>query len=135
MLDPDDPDAHRIEQCGGSQCGGSHGNRHLEREHARGQQHEPGVTPISNPVTIAWASVREMIRSMSYSRYFRIATAMQAGSATDPSAFKTVNAALTGSDGVGSRVETVRFTIPPRVKGTDLRHAGSYRVAILPARR
>ena len=40
-----DPDAHRIEQCGGSQCGGSHGNRRMEREHARGQEHEPGVKP------------------------------------------------------------------------------------------
>ena len=130
-----DPDAHRIEQCGGSQCGGSHGNRRTEREHARGQQHEPGVRPDQQSGhdrvgECAGDDPVDVIQPVLQDRY------RDAGGQCDvPERTKTVNAALTGSDGVGSRVETGRFTIPPRVKGTDLRHAGSYRVAILPARR
>src|SRR5580700_11609418 len=36
----------------------------------------PAYTPTSSPVTIAYARVREMIRSISYSRYLRTAVAM-----------------------------------------------------------
>jgi hypothetical protein len=44
----------------------------------------PAYTPTSSPVTIAYASVREMIRSMSYSRYLKMATPMLSGSARSP---------------------------------------------------
>jgi hypothetical protein len=44
----------------------------------------PAYTPTSSPVMIAYASVREMSRSMSYSRYFKIATPMAAGRAASP---------------------------------------------------
>ena len=44
----------------------------------------PAYTPTSSPVTIAYASVRLMIRSISYSRYFKMATPMPAGSAAIP---------------------------------------------------
>jgi hypothetical protein len=40
--------------------------------------------PASSPVTIAYASVLEISRSISYSRYFRMPTPMLAGSATKP---------------------------------------------------
>jgi hypothetical protein len=44
----------------------------------------PAYTPTSSPVTIAYARVREMSRSMSYRRYFRIATPTDTGSAAMP---------------------------------------------------
>jgi len=44
----------------------------------------PAYTPTSSPVAIAYASVRLMIRSISYSLYFRMATPMPAGSAAIP---------------------------------------------------
>jgi hypothetical protein len=45
----------------------------------------PAYTPTSSPVTIAYARVWEMIRSMSYSRYFRIATPAQTAQPRLPS--------------------------------------------------
>ena len=41
----------------------------------------PAYTPMSSPVTMAYARVREISRSMSYSRYLKIATPMLTGSA------------------------------------------------------
>ncbi len=52
----------------------------------------PAYTPTSSPVTIAYASVRLMIRSMSYSRYRRIATPIDTGSATMPNVTTLANA-------------------------------------------
>ncbi len=44
----------------------------------------PAYTPTSRPVTIAYASVRETIRSMSNSRYLMTATLTLSGSASNP---------------------------------------------------
>ena len=44
----------------------------------------PAYTPTSRPVTIAYASVREMIRSISNRPYFRTATMMLSGNAANP---------------------------------------------------
>src|SRR5262249_9908308 len=71
--------AQRVEQCGGGQGGGSHRHRVFKVSTWVTSSTSPAYTPASSPVTIAYARVRLMIWSMSYSRYFRMPTRCRAG--------------------------------------------------------